>query len=324
MSLIRHPQNSLITRLDIPEISPGLVDVSAVFNPGATLFNDKIILLLRVQNRGRESFILAAESPDGVSFKVRPQIVELRGIESVKEKIYHIYDPRITKIGSDYYIIFAMDMEKECRLGLAHTSDFETFEFCGIVSQEDNRNGVLFPEKIGGKYLRLDRPNRVDLQNGPQSGDVIWLSESKDLIKWMSVAPVIHGRWRYWDEIVGAGPPPIKTPAGWLLVYHGVATHLSTAYIYQAGVALFDLEDPSILLARSRYNILEPRELYELTGQVPNVVFPSGMVAFDADDDGFAALSSQVNIYYGAADTTVCLAQTTVQSLIDACREGSE
>lgn len=324
MSLNRHPQNPLITRLDIPEILPGLVDVSAVFNPGAVLFNDKVILLLRVQNRGRESFIMAAESTDGVSFTVRPQIVEFNGLESVKDKIYHIYDPRITKIGSDYFIMFAMDMEKECRLGLAHTTDFETFEFSGIVSQEDNRNGVLFPEKIGGKYLRFDRPNLVNLQGGPQSGNVIWLSESKDLIKWMPVAPVIHGRWRYWDEIVGAGPPPIKTREGWLLVYHGVATHLSTAYIYQAGVALFDLKDPSILLARSRYNILEPRELYELTGQVPNVVFPSGMVALDVDDDGFASLESRVNIYYGAADTTVCLAQTTVGVLIDACHAGLE
>ncbi len=122
---------------------------------------------------------------------------------------------------------------------------------------------------------------------------------------------------------MAAGPPPIKTPAGWLLIYHGVATHLSAAYIYQAGAALFDLENPSDLLARSRYNILEPRELYELTGQVPNVVFPSGMIALETDSEGFASLNSPVNIYYGAADTTVCLAQTTVQSLIDACRAGS-
>ena len=324
MSLKRHPQNPLITRLDIPEIQPGLADVSAVFNPGAVLFEDKTILLLRVQNRGRESFMVVAESDDGVSFTVRPQIVELIGLESVKETIYHIYDPRITKIGFDYYIMFAMDLEKECRLGLAHTADFERFEFMGIVSQEDNRNGVLFPEKINGKYLRFDRPNRLNLPGGPHSGDMIWISESKDLLKWIPVSPVMTGRWRYWDEIVGAGPPPVKTREGWLLLYHGVATHLSTAYIYQAGAALFDLENPLELLARSRYNILEPRELYELTGQVPNVVFPSGMVVFDIDDDGFASTDSRVNIYYGAADTTVCLAQTTVGSLIDACRAGSE
>ncbi len=231
MSLKRHPQNPIITRLDIPEIHPGLVDVSAVFNPGAALFDDKIILLLRVQNRGRESFIMIAESENGVDFTVRPQIVEFSGIESVREKIYHIYDPRITKIGSDYYIMFAMDLEKECRLGLAHTADFEKFEFMGIVSQEDNRNGVLFPEKIGGKYIRFDRPNKVNLQDGPHSGDVIWISESKDLMKWIPVAPVIRGRWRYWDEIVGAGPPPIKSPAGGLLIYHGAATHLFTDYV---------------------------------------------------------------------------------------------
>ena len=161
---------------------------------------------------------------------------------------------------------------------MAKTNDFEEFQFLGIVSDGDVRNGVLFPEKINGKYLRFDRPNKVQLEGGPASGNTIVLSESDDLLKWKPVKPVMSGRFHYWDENIGSGPPPVKTKEGWLHVYHGVAMHFASSNIYQAGVSLHDLNDPSIVLSRSKYNILEPRELFELTGQVPNVVFPSGMI----------------------------------------------
>ena len=134
----------------------------------------------------------------------------------------------------------------------------------------------------------------------------------------------MSGHHHYWDERIGAGPPPIKTPDGWLLVYHGIADHFGSCCIYQAGVALLDTENPGIVKARSRYNILEPREMYEMVGQVPNVVFPSGMIVDDCDKNGIARPESRVLIYYGAADTAVALATSTVDRLLAACFEGSK
>ncbi len=319
----RYSHNPIVTRANIPDIPPALVDVTSVFNPGAVKFNNKYLLLLRVQNRGRETFTMVAISDDGVHFEVEKRIVEFAGIDSVKETIYHCYDPRITELDGCYYIMFAMDMETACRLGLARTCDFQSFEFLGLASADDNRNGVLFPEKVNGRYLRLDRPNVVQLEGGPISGNAICLSESDDLLTWQFAGTVISGRFHYWDERIGAGPPPIKTKDGWLQIYHGIADHFGSSSIYQAGVMLLDLDDPLRVIARGRYNILEPRELYELTGQVPNVVFPSGAIVEDVDADGFAALGSEVKVYYGAADTCVGLAFTTVDELISTARAGN-
>jgi predicted GH43/DUF377 family glycosyl hydrolase len=319
--LKRNEKNPVVTRKDVLDIYPTLVDVSSVFNPGAVKFNNKYILLLRVQNRGRETFIVKAESDNGIDFKVDNKIVDFKGMEKVKDKIYHVYDARITKIEGVHYIMFAMDMDCGCQLGLAKTNDFEEFEFLGIVSDGDIRNGVLFPEKVNGKYLRFDRPNKVQLEGGPSSGNTIYLSESDDLVKWKAVKPVMGGRFHYWDENIGSGPAPVKTREGWLQIYHGVAMHFGSANIYQAGVSLHDLNDPSIVLHRGKYNILEPRELFELVGQVPNVVFPSGMIVENYDSEGYALPDSKVLVYYGGADTAVGLATSTIEELIEAAKQ---
>jgi len=318
--LKRNTKNPILTRDNIPNIFPYAVDVSSVFNPGAIKYNDKYILLLRVQNRGRETFIMQAESNDGIDFKVEDKIVDFKGLEKVKEKIYHIYDARITKLEDNYYIMFAMDMDAGCQLGLAKTNSFKDYEFLGIVSEGDVRNGVLFPEKINGKYVRFDRPNKVQLKGGPSSGNTICMSESDDLLKWKTVKGVMSGRFHYWDENIGSGPSPVKTREGWLHIYHGVATHFASSNIYQAGVSLHDLNDPSIIIGRGKYNILEPREIYELTGQVQNVVFPSGMIVEDFDNEGYAKMESKVLVYYGAADTVVGLATSTIKELIEAAK----
>ena len=319
--MIRSIRNPILTRKDIPDIPPYLSDVTSVFNPGAVKFNDKYILMLRVQSRSRETFMVLAESKDGISFKVRNDIVDFKGIESVKEKIYHIYDARISKIDENYYIMFAMDMDNGCGLGLGKTTDFITFEFLGLTSKEDIRNGVLFPEKFDGNFLRLDRPNKLKHTGGPTSGSQIWLSESTDLVNWNQKSLVMSGRFHYWDEFIGSGPPPVKTTEGWLHIYHGVASHFGSSNIYQAGVCLLDLTDPSKLIGRSRCNILEPREIYELIGQVPNVVFPCGMIVEKFDCNGYAEQNSEVKIYYGAADTVVGLATTTIKDLLLATKE---
>jgi beta-1,4-mannooligosaccharide/beta-1,4-mannosyl-N-acetylglucosamine phosphorylase len=318
----RHPNNPILTRENIPPIPPALVDVTSVFNPGAVKDGDTYRLVLRVQSRSRETFLVMAESKDGVNFTVENKIVHFQGIEKIKEKVFHIYDARITPLEGRFYIMFAMDMQDGCQLGLGVTDDFKSFEFLGITSNEDIRNGVLFPEKIGGKYYRMDRPNKARHSGGPTSGSTIWLSSSSDLMNWEPVAPLINGRFHYWDEYIGSGPPPVKTRKGWLHVYHGVAGHFGSANIYQGGVMLLDLEDPSKVLGRCRCNILEPREIWELAGQVPNVTFPSGMIVESFDSEGFANEDSEVKIYYGAADTVVGLVTTTISALTEAALEG--
>lgn len=317
----RHPKSPILTRADIPDIHPQLVDATSVFNPGAIKFGDKYLLMLRVQSRSRETFMVMAESDNGIDFKVDNKIVDFKGIEKVKEKIYHIYDARISRIEGTYYIMFAMDMDGGCQLGLGKTNDFKEFEFLGITSNEDIRNGVLFPEKVNGSYLRMDRPNKSRHDNGTSSGSTIWLSKSDDLLNWEPVAPLIDGRFHYWDEFIGSGPAPVKTRQGWLHIYHGVAGHFGSSNIYQAGVIMLDLNDPTKVLSRSWCNILEPRELYELVGQVPNVVFPSGMIVMEYDEEGFAKSESEVYVYYGAADTCVGMAVTTIYELIENTRQ---
>lgn len=320
-ALRRHPGNPILTRADIPDIPPRLTDATSVFNPGAVRAGGLTTLLLRVQARSRETFTLAAESADGFRFVVRPGIVDFEGLDAVRERIYHVYDARITPLEGAFYVMFAMDMDGGCGLGLARTADLRTFRFLGLVSDDDVRNGVLFPEKIGGLYLRLERPNKAKLEGGPTTGSEIWLAGSDDLLRWRRLGPVMGGRFHYWDEFIGSGPPPVKTRRGWLHIYHGVATHFGSANIYQAGAALLDLADPSKVLGRSRGNILEPREPYELCGQVPNVVFPSGLVVEEFDAEGFALPASAVRVYYGAADTSVGVAVSTVAELLEAASD---
>ncbi|MFC1639404.1 glycoside hydrolase family 130 protein [Gemmatimonadota bacterium] len=321
MPVERFANNPIVTRGDLPDIPPFFVDATSVFNPGAIKFGSKYLLMLRVQTRGRETFLVMAESGNGRDFVPRNELVQFNGIDQVVEPIYHVYDPRLTQIDESVYVMFAADMNDGCRLGVARTLDFEEFEFVGFGAEKDIRNGVLFPERFGGKYLRLDRPNTTALQSGPPSGDEIFLSESEDLVHWWRLGSVFRGRPHYWDERIGSGPPPVKTRDGWLHVYHGIATHFGSSNIYQAGVLLLDLEDPCKVVARGRNNILEPRELYELTGQVPNVVFPGGMIVEEYDDSGYAKVDSEVFLYYGAADTCVGLATTTVGELLLACRD---
>ena len=315
--LVRSSDNPIVTTMDLPRL-PGIVDSSSVFNPGAVRWGDRYMLMLRVQTRGRRTHLMMAESRNGREFSVWPEIVRIPGLEGLDETVYHVYDPRITPLEDEFLVMFAADTETGCRLGTARTRDFQDFEFVGLGDHPDIRNGVIFPARFEDRYLRYDRPNRVVDAGAPATGDEIVLSESHDLLEWRPLGPVMRGRPRYWDERIGAGPPPVRTRHGWLLLYHGIATHFGSVSIYQAGVALFDLDDPLRLIGRSRDNVLEPRKMYELVGQVPNVVFPSGMIVDEFDADGFARDDSPLRVYYGAADTSVCLATGTIEGLLAA------
>lgn len=313
----RHLHNPILTRADIVSPLPWLRDVSSVFNPGGIRFEGKFLLLLRVQNRARETLLVKAVSADGVRFVVDDAPIPILGLETCPRSIHHIYDPRVTLLDDVYHVVCAVDTDRGCFLGWLTTEDFSVLRFKGLVSGHESRNGILFPDKFEGRYLRFERPNTRVLEGGVATGSTIVCAVSDDLLHWEELGPVFSGKTHYWDELIGSGPPPLKTREGWLHIYHGVATHFSSSSIYQAGVSLQDLRRPWITLARGRYNILEPREIYELTGQVPNVVFPTAAIPLKLDRWGYVKPDTPIYVYYGAADTCVGLAMTTVKELLE-------
>jgi predicted GH43/DUF377 family glycosyl hydrolase len=248
-----------------------------------------------------------AESDDGYHFRPRPEPIPLPhdDPEFAEYTAGMYYDPRVTEIEGTYYIVHAAHSGHGCRLSLVETKDFETFTWRGFISETDNRNGVLFPERIKGDYVRLDRPN-----TGGEFGD-IWISYSPDLIHWGRSKCVLRNHQVHWAWTkIGPGAVPIKTSEGWIDIFHGVRTQCKSHYVYQLGVCLHDLQDPSKVIAKAEDAILQPEELYELVGQTPSVVFTAGAVV---EDDG------EVKVYYGAADTVQCVATTTIERLLDAC-----
>ncbi|MCB9474850.1 MAG: glycoside hydrolase family 130 protein [Candidatus Delongbacteria bacterium] len=319
--LRRSGHGPLLSPAQLPPGLPSfLQDASSVFNPGAIRLDDgSTVLLLRVQSRGRETALLRANARPGQAFDISPDPVRLRGLERIPGQVFHIYDPRITRLEGELLVVLALDTDRGGRLAIARGHDLQELELVGLTGDEDTRNGVLFPERIGGRIWLLDRPNRAQTPGEPASGESIRALSSTDLREWREEGVLFSGRPHYWDERIGAGPPPLKVREGWLLMYHGVATHFGAAGIYQAGVALLDRENPTRVLARCRENILEPREPWELVGQVPNVVFPSGWTVSHQDTDGCAPPDAEISVYYGAADTCVGHARCTVGELVEAC-----
>lgn len=294
----RCKDNPLITLKDIP------FPCNTVFNAGATMFNDKYILLLRVEDLTGRSLFVIAESDDGVHFSIRKEPA-LTHSEEEPFKIYEgmgVEDPRITKIGDTYYIMYTAYSKYHPRMALAKTNDFIAFERIGLISQPSNKDGVLFPEKFNGEFVRFDRPVIGHHAN-------MWISYSRDLIYWGRSKVIMETRDGYWDsERLGSGAVPFRTEKGWLEIYHGVK-ETGSGRIYRLGCALFDLEDPSKIISRSSIPILSPYEYYERVGDVQNVVFTCGaIVNYERDI---------VNIYYGAADTCICLGTVSITRLLD-------
>lgn len=274
-------------------------------NAGATIFNRKVLLLLRVEDCARRTKFHVALSEDGIHFDVCPEpihyplsITEQRLGES------HRFDMRITRLEGKYYVLHATWLEGYgCTIGLATTEDFVNFTPMYHLSEPSNRNAVLFPEKIGGLYARLDRPQDY---NGKGS---IWVSYSPDLEFWGRSMPLNMPATPWIVNKCGAGAIPIRTEKGWLLIYHATASTCSSENYY-LGAMLLDLKDPSRVIAAPKEFILAPEKAYECMGQTPNVVFTSGAVEMP---DG------TLNLYYGGADTRMCLAQTTVDQLVEFC-----
>lgn len=296
--------NPLLTIEDIP------FPCNTVFNAACTKYNGQYILLLRVEDMTGRSVFALARSNDGYHFELEPEPVMSPCMEESCFKEYErkgIEDPRITEIDGVFYIMYTAVSPYGPLLALAKTTNFKTFKRIALVSEPENKDGALFPEKINGKYARLDRPVSGGKGN-------IWLSYSDDLITWGHSRCIMTTRGDLWDcWRIGASSQPIKIEDGWLLIYHGVKA-ASSGPIYRLGAAVLAYDDPSKVLCRSAIPILSPQEYYERVGDVNNVVFSCGAIL---EDDG-----QELKVYYGASDTSICLGTAKVNDLMQFCTIG--
>jgi predicted GH43/DUF377 family glycosyl hydrolase len=264
------------------------------------------MMVFRAHKLNGRSILGIAESEDGFSFEVKNKPFMTPSDEGIfKEyEAYGVEDPRITFIDGEYLITYSAYSVHGVRIGLARTKDFNSVERVSFITESDYRNVVIFPEKFGGNYARLDRPHS---EISPWS---IWISYSPDLKFWGESKIIMKPLQYHWDEMkIGPGAPPIKTSRGWLSIYHGVFPTMDGS-VYRLGVALHDLEDPSEIIAVGDEWILQPEEVYEITGYVHNVVFTCGAVP---EDDG------SVKIYWGGADKVMCVGTANLEALVDHC-----
>lgn len=314
----RHPHNPILTAKDVP-YQPLLV-----FNVGVTRFQGKYVMAFR-NDYGTPGHIDNALTDIGLAYSddgIRWTVKEKPCFAIHDQENLRAYDPRLTVIDGRCYMCFAVDTQHGVRAGIAVTDDFEQFEILSL-SLPDNRNAVLFPEKVGGKYVRLERPFPIYSRQSPERFD-IWISDSPDLRYWgnsnllLGVEDVPFA-----NRKIGPGAPPIKTPYGWLTLFHAVDFDPGRGKNgwegrwqkrYTAGIMLLDLDNPQRVIGLSKEPLMAPEADYETGGGFRNnVIFPGGMVCSDTGD---------VMIYYGAADTVTCLATANVDDLVRLCMAG--
>ncbi|QYK56729.1 MAG: hypothetical protein KF733_04420 [Fimbriimonadaceae bacterium] len=298
---VREPQNPILKASDWP------YPIHSVFNPGATRLQDGTTLLLcRCEDRRGISHLTAARSADGVTdWQIDPSPTFAPDPANHAEELWGIEDPRITFVPDlgKYVIAYTAYSKTGPGVALATTEDFKTFERLGLVMQPDDKDAALLPRLFDDQFVLIHRPTT-------EQGSHMWISQSPDLRNWgghRQMLPARLGAW--WDaNKIGLSPPPIETPRGWIVMYHGVRRHASGA-IYRLGLALFDLERPEVCLLRGETWMMAPVERYEIEGDVPYVVFPCG---YTVGDDG-----DTVNLYYGAADTCIGLARGSIGQLLE-------
>jgi predicted GH43/DUF377 family glycosyl hydrolase len=296
----RYAKNPILTRDHVP------YPVVTVHNAGVVKHNDRYIMLFRSHLDSGRCIIGCAESADGFSFQARPRPFLTPAAEGpfAEYEAFGVEDLRICPYEDTYLLCYSAYSRHGVRIALARTSDFERVERLALISQADMRNAVIFPEKIGGRYVRLDRPHS---EISPWS---IWISYSPDLIHWGDSRRIIQAAPYHWDEMkIGPGAPPIKTAQGWLNIYHGVFETMAGA-VYRLGAALHDLDDPARVIAVGDRWILQPEDPWEVSGYVPNVVFCGGAVP---EEDG------EIKLYWGGADTVMCAGTTSVERLVQHC-----
>ncbi|MBR1712471.1 MAG: glycoside hydrolase family 130 protein [Alloprevotella sp.] len=294
----RSEQNPIIGRYSIPSSN-------SIFNSAVVPFKDGYAGVFRCDNRRVQMNIFAGFSKDGVHWDIEHDPIDFKPFGDHFTHSDYKYDPRVTYIDGKYWITWCNGYHGPT-IGVGFTEDFKTFYQCENALLPFNRNGVLFPQKINGKYALLSRPS----DNGHTPFGDIFLSFSPDMKYWgehrhvMSPTPFEDSAWQCTK--VGAGSVPILTDEGWLMFYHGVITTCN-GYRYSMGAVLLDKDEPWRVLRRSMEYLLAPAAPYELAGDVQNVVFPC------------AALTEgdKVTVYYGAADTCVCMAHGHISEILD-------
>ena len=301
----RSSRNPIVPRNPIPR-------ANSVFNSAVVRHGTDFAGVFRVDDTGRTMNLHAGRSANGVDWEIDLDPISFEPaddrVAEIQTRFEHAYDPRVTRLEDRYYVTWCNGYHGPT-IGVGYTHDFETFHQLENAVLPFNRNGVLFPRKIGGSFAMLNRPS--DGGHTP-FGDIFY-SESPDLVHWGRHRHVMAPIPLTWQSTkIGAGPTPIETDEAWLVVYHGVLTSCN-GFVYSMGAALLDLDEPWKVLARGRDYLLSPQVTYEQVGDVPNVVFPcAALVDPDAD---------RVSIYYGGADTVVCLAHGHLSEILDFVRE---
>ena len=298
----RYKSNPIIKRNQIP-------CANSIFNSAVIAKDGKFVGVFRIDNKCMESNLYLGKSENGIDWDIEHEPLTLYNKDGAPIGPARGYDPRVCLIDGKYYVTWCNGYHGPT-IGVAYSTDFEKFYQLENSFLPFNRNGVLFPRKIGGKFCMLSRPS----DNGHTPFGDIFISQSPDMEHWGYHRYVMGagGGWQ-WTKI-GAGPIPIETDEGWLLIYHGVATTCS-GMIYSMGAVILDIDEPWKVKYRCKPYILHPQELYECVGDVPNVTFPCATL--------HDAQTGRIAIYYGAADTVVALAFTQVDELIAYIKENS-
>ena len=297
---IKYKNNPIITKADVP------FNVNSIFNPGAVKYEDKYLLLCRVEMpNGRSSFVLA-ESDDGYDFTVanKPCLTPEDHKDCYEYVNWGIEDPRIIPIDDKYYLTYTGYSKYEPLVILAETKNFKNFIIHGPITEPSNKDCAIFPEKIDGYYWKVDRPTAG-------SRNDIWISKSPDLLHWGEYKLLLEPKFGTWEHHkIGASSTPLKTKEGWLILYHGVRI-FGTSMIYKLGVMLLETNKPWIVKGRSKEPIISPEFDYERVGDVGNVTFSNGWIV---EPDG------EVRIYYSGADINICVATTSISNLLSLCK----
>ncbi len=336
-SCIHKLEKPILTKDDIP------YEAELIFNAAVAKIDGKYVMAFRNDyGTSREAYerregtlcgtsVGIAVSDNGIdNWQVRPfplidyyQRQNKLGKDDGISDIIRLYDPRISVIENEVYLCLAMETTHGLRAVIAKANrDLSDYEIVH-ATLPDNRNMVLFPEKINGYYYRLERPFPVYSHGGIDRFDM-WGSRSRDLKYWgdhtliLSVEDVPFA-----NDKVGPAAPPIRTAKGWLTTFHAVDKEKEGRgqkewdtwwnKRYTGGIMLLDLEDPFKVIGMSKSPLIAPELPHEVDdGYRTNVIFPGGMIL---EDDG------EVKIYYGASDTVECVATAHVDDLLALCTE---